>query len=83
MAEDRLSFPDFKQGAYHKSERNGPNNIRPYYYKYGGREATSIAMEEGGIGGKWMVMIISYAKYMHFDEFYYPLVCVDVLLNLI
>ena len=64
MAEDRLSFPDFKQGAYHKREKEGPNIIRPYYYKYGGREATSIAMEEGGIGGKWTVMMIYYINYM-------------------
>ena len=60
MAEDRLSFPDFKQGAYHKKEPLDSNHQNPYYYKYGGREATSIALEEGGIGGKWTVTIIAH-----------------------
>ena len=55
MAEDRLNFPDFQQGSYHHKERPDINNTKPYYHKYGGREATSIALEEGGIGGKWMV----------------------------
>ena len=59
MSEDRLNFPDFKQGAYHKKELPDSNHVKPYYYKYGGREATSIALEEGGIGGKWMVIIMT------------------------
>ena len=58
MAEDRLNFPDFQQGSYHHKERLDINNTKPHYHKYGGREATAIALEEGGIGGKWMVKVI-------------------------
>jgi hypothetical protein len=55
MAEDRLSFPDFKQGAHHQIEKPTPIHLKPFYYKYGGQEASTLAMEEGGIGGKWKV----------------------------
>ena len=56
MAEDRLSFPHYKQGAYNHEERSATTPVKPFYYKYGGREPVSLAMEEGGIGGKWEVI---------------------------
>ena len=55
MAEDRLSFPDFNQGSYHHKEKPNSLYLHPFYYKYGGQDASTIALEEGGIGGKWKV----------------------------
>ena len=55
MAEDRLSFPNFKQGGYHRTENQVPPVVKPFYHKYGGREAIAIGLEEGCIGGKWEV----------------------------
>ena len=55
MAEDRLSFPALKQGSYNQIEKPTPIYLNPFYYKYGGKDASAFALEEGGIGGKWKV----------------------------
>ena len=55
MAEDRLAFPHYNRGLYSHELNSASTHVEPFYYKYGGREAISLAMEEGGIGGKWEV----------------------------
>ena len=56
MAEDRLTFPHYKQASSNYGESLATTPVKPFYYKYGGRDAVSLAMEEGGIGGKWEVI---------------------------
>ena len=70
MAEDRLTFPDFKHGAYNQIEKPTPMHIKPFYYKYGGQEAFQIAMEEGGIGGKWKVAQMCSKSLIRINSYY-------------
>ena len=77
MAEDRLSFPNFKQGGHHRTENPVPPFVKPYYHKYGGREAIAIGLEEGGIGGKWEVFKLN-SKVMEFIFFQIRLIYIYI-----
>ena len=58
MAEERLAFPAFKQGVCIRKDTLVQPSVKPFYYKYGGKEAISIALKEGGIGGDWEVIML-------------------------
>ena len=58
MAEDRLAFPAFKQGVCIRKDTLVQPSVQPFYYKYGGKQAISIALKEGGIGGDWEVSML-------------------------
>ena len=62
MAEDRLAFPAFKQGVCIRKDTLVQPSVQPYYYKYGGKEAISIALKEGGIGGDWEVSMLHHIQ---------------------
>ena len=58
MAEERLAFPAFQQGVCIRKDTLVQPSVKPFYYKYGGKEAISIALKEGGIGGDWEVIML-------------------------
>ena len=79
MADERLAFPAFKQGVCIRKDTLVQPSVKPFYYKYGGKEATSIALKEGGIGGDWEVITLCNDK-IELSK-YHNFICVYILSN--